>query len=148
HGHWAIEEEYEALQNDTRLNLVVADHDLTVGAYLADYEMSDRWRLGNLMLTDVGDQPRRLFLPGVTDAAGFTRYSYLNLLADYEGTMAALYVADEWDVNERLRLDFGARFDTQTVRASISDGIENVDLDGDPATTYDVASLAGSGRQS
>ena len=149
HGHWAIAKEYGALQNETRVNFALSQHDLTLGTYLADFSMNDRWSLGNLLLTDVSDQPQRLFLPGVTDSQGFTRYSFLNLLADYDGMIAALFLADEWDVTERLRLDFGVRVDSETIEASIRDGIEEVDLDGDPATTYDVASLAGSeSRQS
>jgi len=147
HGHWAIFKEYSALQNDTRLNVVLSQHDLTLGAYLADFSMSDRWSLGNLLLTDVQDQPQRLYLPGVTDTSGFTRYSFLNLLADYDGTLAALYLADEWNVSDRLRVDIGARLDTESIDASISNGMENVDLDGDPSTTYDVASLAGTERR-
>ncbi|MEX2125857.1 MAG: TonB-dependent receptor [Woeseia sp.] len=146
HGHWAIGKEYKALQNDTRLNFVVSEHDLTVGAYFADFSMSDRWSLGNLLLTDVRDRPQRLFLPGVTDPLGFTRYSFLNLLADYDGAIASLYVADEWEVSDRLRLDLGLRVDAETIDSSISNGIEDVDLDGDAATTYDIASLAGTER--
>ncbi|MGH8165946.1 MAG: TonB-dependent receptor, partial [Woeseiaceae bacterium] len=146
HGHWAIAKEYQALQNDTRLNLVLSQHDLTVGAYFADFSMSDRWSLGNLLLTDVRDRPQRLFLPGVTDSLGFTRYSFLNLRADHDGTMAAVYLADEWSASDRLRFDLGVRFDTETIDSSISDGMENVDLDGDPETTYDIASLAGTTR--
>jgi outer membrane receptor protein involved in Fe transport len=146
HGHWAIHKEYRALQNDTRLNFVLSQHDLSVGAYFADFSMSDRWSLGNLLLTNVSDQPQRLFLPGVTDPLGFTRYSFLNLLADYDGRIAALYVADEWDVTARLRIDLGLRIDTESIDSSISQGMENIDLDGNPATTYDVASLAGPDR--
>jgi outer membrane receptor protein involved in Fe transport len=127
---------------------VVSQHDLTVGVYLADFSMSDRWSLGNLLLMDVRDQPQRLSLPGVTDPSGFTRYAFLNLLADYDGRMAALYVADEWNVSDRLRVDLGLRMDSESVDASISDGREHdaVDLDGDPATRYDIAALAGTGR--
>ncbi|MEX2494552.1 MAG: TonB-dependent receptor [Woeseia sp.] len=147
HGHWAVLKKYQALQNDTRLNLVLSEHDLTIGAWFADFTMRDRWSLGNLLLTDVRNRPQRLFLPGVTDAAGFTRYSFFNLLADYDGRMAAVYLSDEWEVNERLRLDFGLRFDLADMEASISEGVEDVDLDGDPATTYDVASLAGDQRR-
>ncbi|HWM29232.1 MAG TPA: TonB-dependent receptor [Woeseiaceae bacterium] len=146
HGHWAIAKEYQAIQNDTRLNLVLSQHDLTIGAYFADFSMSDRWSLGNLLLTDVRDQPQRLFLPGVTDSRGFTQYSFLNLRADYDGIMAAVYLADEWHASDRLRFDLGVRFDTETIDSSISDGMENVDLDGDPETTYDIVSLAGTAR--
>jgi iron complex outermembrane recepter protein len=147
HGHWAVHKDYRALQNDTRLNFEWSGHEFAVGAYLADFSMSDRWSLGNLLLTDVRDRPQRLALPGVTDADGFTEYSFLNLLADYEGRIAALYVADEWRVSDRLRLDFGARFDWTDIDASISKGRDDVDLDGDPATTWDRASLAGGERE-
>lgn len=148
HGHWAIFKDYGALQNDTRLNLAVGRHELALGVYLADFSMADRWSLGNLLLMDVGTRPRRLHLDGVTDPAGFTRYSFLNLRADYDGTAAALYLADDWEVNDRLRLDFGLRYDRQEVDARISQGMDPVDLDGDPGTPWDVAALAGDERRS
>lgn len=147
HGHWAVAKEFRALQNDSRLTLAVDAHELTFGLYAADYSMADRWSLGNLLLADVGDRPQRLFLPGATDAAGFTRYSFLNLRADYDANAWALYAADEWKVNSRLRLDFGLRYDRQGIQGSISNGVPEVDLDGDPQTTYDVAALAGTARR-
>lgn len=146
HGHWAIFKKYRALQNDTRLNFAVAGHDLALGIYAADYSMADRWSLGNLILLDVADRPRRLFLEGATDPAGFSRYSFLNLRADYSGAAAALYASDEWEMGDRLRLDLGLRYDRQRIDGSVSDGIADVDLDGDPATSYDIASLAGDSR--
>lgn len=147
HGHWAIFKEYEALQNDTRLSLSTRGHELALGIYLADFSMADRWSLGNLILMDVGSRPRRLSLDGVTDPSGFTRYSFLNLRADYDGRISALYFADEWELGDRLRLDFGMRYDWQEIDASISDGMSETDLDGDPATPWDVASLAGEDRR-
>ncbi len=147
HGHWAIAKRFRALQNDSRLALTTQAHELSVGVYAADYSMADRWSLGNLLLTDVRDRPRRLFLPGVTDGAGFTRYSFLNLRADYDARAWALYAADAWDVSERLRLDFGLRYDYEDVHAAISNGVPDVDLDGDPATTWDRAALAGADRR-
>ena len=146
HGHWAIRKRYRALQNDTRLHLPLERHELTLGAYYADFSMKDRWSLGNLLLADVSNRPRRLLLPGATDEAGFTRYSFLNLSADYDGRLAALYVADEVTLTDRLRLDFGARHDRQRIDASVSTGVPDVDLDGDPATPWDLASLAGPER--
>ncbi|MGH8194824.1 MAG: TonB-dependent receptor domain-containing protein, partial [Woeseiaceae bacterium] len=146
HGHWAVFKKYRALQNDSRLTIATAAHELTMGVYAADYSMADRWSLGNLLLTDVGHRPQRLFLAGVTDAAGFTQYSFLNLRANYDAAAASFYVSDEWEINDRLRLDLGFRYDTEELEASISNGIEDVDLDGDPSTTYDIAALAGPER--
>lgn len=147
HGHWAIFKDYRALQNDTRLNFSTGGHELALGLYLADYSMADRWSLGNLILMDVGSRPRRLSLDGITDPAGFTRYSFRNLRADYDGSAAALYFADEWEWSDRLRFDLGLRYDRQEIDASIADGMNDVDLDGDPATPWDVAALAGENRR-
>lgn len=146
HGHWVVDKQYEALQNDLRLGMRLAAHDLTLGAYFADYSMSDRWSLGNLLLMDVSDRPNRLFLPGVTDPSGFTLYSFFNLAADYDATAYSVYLSDEWQATDALRIDVGVRYDRQEIDASISDGVFGVDLDGDPATTYDVAALAGPTR--
>jgi iron complex outermembrane receptor protein len=146
HGHWAVGKEYEATQDDLRLNLSTGDHFLTFGAYLADYSMSDRWSLGNLLLMDVSDRPNRLLLPGVTDPSGFTQYSFFNLAADYDATQYALYIADEWQVSEPLRIDFGVRYDKLEVDASISNAT-TADLDGNAATAWDNGtSLAGTVR--
>ncbi len=144
HGHWVIDKEYEALQNDVRLTFTLRDrHDVTVGLYYADFEMADRWSLGNLLLMDVANRPNRLLLTGVTSPEGFTRYSNFNLIADYDATLLGLYVSNEWDVTDALRIDVGIRYDDADIDALISDGVPDVDLDGDPATPWDVASLAG-----
>jgi iron complex outermembrane recepter protein len=147
HGHWAVNKDYSAWQDDFRLSLPLDAHALTLGVYAADYSMHDRWSLGNLLLMDVSDQPQRLLLPGVTDAHGYTRYSFLNLLADYDATAYSVYFSDEWQVTDALRLDVGARYDAQRIHASISNSVD-VNLDGDPATRYDNAtSLAGPDRR-
>lgn len=146
HGHWAVHKDYKAFQNDFRLNFTLAQHDLTLGLYYADYSMSDRWSLGNLLLMDLSDQPHRLLLEGVTDPNGYTLYSFFNLLADYDATSWAGYISDEWQVTDQLRIDLGVRYDKDDINASISNGEFGVDLDGNPATTYDVAALAGTAR--
>src|SRR5690606_25622579 len=100
HGHWVVDKEYEALQNDLRVTLVRDRHTFTVGLYLTDYEMADRWSLGNLLLMDANDRPNRLGLAGVTSPEGFTRYSTFNLIADYNATMTGLYFSDELQLTE------------------------------------------------
>jgi outer membrane receptor protein involved in Fe transport len=148
HGHWAVRKEYRALQDDLRLNLELGEHQLTAGLYAADYSMADRWSLGNLLLMDVSDRPRRLSLPGVTDPQGFTQYSFFNLIADYDADQYAVYGVDEWQVTDQLRIDLGMRYDDETIDGSISNGV-TVDLDGDPATRWDnTTSLAGASRRS
>lgn len=144
HGHWVVDKEYEALQNDVRLNLALHGHAVTFGLYVADYSMSDRWSLGNLLLMDVSDQPRRLSLPGVTDPQGFTEYSFFNLAADYDALAYSLYAADEWQITQTLRVDVGVRYDAHDIDASIGNA-STVDLDGNPATPWDNAASIVSG---
>ncbi len=144
HGHWVVDKDFQALQNDVRLTFTLADrHDVTVGLYYADFEMADRWSLGNDLLMDVQNRPNRLLLTGATDPAGFTRYSTLNLIADYDATLLGFYVSNEISITDAFRIDVGIRYDDEDIDARISDGIPDVDLDGNPATPWDVASLAG-----
>jgi iron complex outermembrane recepter protein len=154
HGHWVVNKEYDAIQDDVRLNFDLDTHALSVGVYVADYSMADRWSLGNNILMDVSNRPRRLFLPGVTDANGFTSYASFNLLTDYDATAYSLYAADEWQVTDALRFDFGVRYDTQDIEGTLREGSATVapgvptDLDGNPATTYDRGvSVIGSNRR-
>jgi outer membrane receptor protein involved in Fe transport len=153
HGHWVVNKEFDAIQDDLRLNLKLETHAVTFGLYVADYSMKDAWSLGNSILMDVSDKPRRLSLPGVTDANGFTKYSTFNLLTDYDAMAYSLYAADEWQVTDALRFDFGVRYDTQDIEGTIRAGSQEVapgvptDLDGNPATTYDRGvSLIGANR--
>ncbi len=147
HGHWVVDKNFQALQDDLRINFSLGGHQLTGGVYYADYSMADRWSLGNLLLMDVSDQPRRLSLPGVTDPDGFTQYSFLNLVADYDATQYALYGSDEWQVTDQLRIDLGVRYDDESIHGSISDA-SIIDLDGNPTTLWDNAtSQAGAGRR-
>ena len=89
----------------------------------------------------------------MTDPSGFTKYSTFNLLTDYDAFAYSLYAADEWQVTDALRLDFGVRYDTQDIEGTIRAGSAEVapgvptDLDGNPATTYDRGvSLIGANR--
>jgi iron complex outermembrane recepter protein len=154
HGHWVINKEYDAIQDDLRLNFDLDAHALSLGLYLADYSMADRWSLGNTLLMDGSSRPRRLSLPGVTDPNGFTQYASFNLLTDYDAMAYSLYAADEWQVTDALRFDFGVRYDTQDIEGTIRAGSTEVapgiptDLDGNPATTYDRGiSIIGSNRR-
>ncbi len=83
HGHWAVNKEYQALQDDIRVTFDLGSNNLTLGGYIADYSMKDRWSLGNQILMDSRSRPNRLLLPGVTDPSGFVTYSTSNLLTDW-----------------------------------------------------------------
>lgn len=136
HGHWVVDKEYQALQDDLRFTFELAENNLTLGAYIADYSMKDRWSLGNQLLMDVSDRPRRLLLPGATDSRGFISYSTSNLRTDYDAFLYSVYLSNEWRVTDALRIDVGLRYDNQDIEGTVREGTAR-DLDGNPATLYD-----------
>ncbi len=136
HGHWVVNKEYRAIQDDLRVSFDLGSNNLTLGGYIADYGMKDRWSLGNQILMDARSRPNRLLLPGVTDENGFVSYSTFNLITDYDGLLWSLYASDEWNVTDALRLDFGLRYDAQDIKGDLREGTPR-DLDGNPATLYD-----------
>jgi outer membrane receptor protein involved in Fe transport len=143
HGHWAVDKEFDAIQDDIRVTFEFGGNNLTAGAYVADYGMKDRWSLGNEILMDVKSQPRRLLLPGATDPNGFVSYSSFNLLTDYDAFTYSLYVSDEWSVTDALRFDFGVRYDSQEIEGTLREGSQR-DLDANPATRWNnTTSLVG-----
>lgn len=67
---------------------------------------------------------------------GFTRGSFFNVNADYEGRDLAFYVSDEWRVSEQLRLDAGIRFARHEVEGRLENNSFGVDTDNNPATLW------------
>ena len=109
------------LANDARLvrrfDFGNQSHDLSIGYYFARFDQ-DFDRYSSSVLLDVQDQARLLDLVAV-DAAGnplatvtdrgFWNYGYEWENASGRSTTHAFYLADEWQVNERLRIDAGVR---------------------------------------
>ncbi|WP_024889477.1 TonB-dependent receptor [Luteimonas huabeiensis] len=116
-------------------------HDLTFGYYYAHLE-EDFDRYSSNALLDVRDKARLLDLVAV-DAAGnvlatitdhgIWRHGYEWERASGEQTTHAFYLADEWQVAERLRLDAGLRWEKMTARGRVERKTQ-VDL-GTPATS-------------
>src|SRR3546814_16675413 len=59
---------------------------------------------------------------------GFTGASFFSVNANYDGDNIAGFVADEWELDDRWKLDWGVRFERQTVDA-ILENIDSRDLD-------------------
>ncbi len=111
------------LISDTRLmrrfDFGGQSHDVTVGYYYARFDQ-DFDRYSSNVLTDVRDNARLLDLVAV-DAAGrplktltdkgVYRYGYEWENASGRSTTQALYLSDEWQVNEKLRIDAGVRWE-------------------------------------
>ncbi|MBB3826180.1 TonB-dependent receptor domain-containing protein [Xanthomonas arboricola] len=142
-GWWSVDKRLNSFTNDLRLSReLFAGNTLTVGAYYAKYSSADTWYLGNTMLLTAQNNARRIDV-ALDDGRqatrqGFTSTAFFNLRAKYDGENIAAFVADEWELNERLRLDLGARYERQSVTGDVHD-TATVDLDGNPATLYDNA---------
>ncbi|SMQ96046.1 TonB-dependent receptor [Xanthomonas fragariae] len=145
-GWWSVDKRLNSFTNDLRLSReLFAGNTLTVGASYATYSSADTWHLGNTMLLTAQNNARRIdvALDNGQQATrqGFTSSAFLNLRAQYDGENIAAFIADEWELNARLRLDLGARYERQSVTGDVHD-TATVDLDGNAATLYDNATSA------
>lgn len=94
-------------------------HDVAVGFYYAKADETFRQQ-GSAVLIDVQDNARLLNLQGLNAAGqvvanftenGFSRYGTQFNNAEGGSKTYALYIADEWQVTDRLRIDLGARWE-------------------------------------
>jgi len=94
-------------------------HDVALGVYFARAEETF-FQAGSQVLIDVRDNARLLNLQGVNAQGvvvanftenGFSRYGSQFNNAEGKSTTWALYAADEWQITEKLRVDFGARWE-------------------------------------
>lgn len=140
-GWWVVEKEIESFTNDLRFSIDLNERNaLTFGLYYADYSSKDRWWLGNNMLLSAENNARRIDLSlddgRIPTRDGFVGTSFYNIVGDYSGKNTAFFIADEWTLNDRVRLDFGVRYERQEIDGTVRDPV-SVDLDGDPNTLYD-----------
>ncbi|HEY5804138.1 MAG TPA: TonB-dependent receptor [Lysobacter sp.] len=142
-GFWVVDKRIESFSNDFRLSRDLFEgNTFTTGLYYARYSSADTWYLGNNMLLTAQNNARRINLQ-LADGRqvtrdGFASTAFFALRGDYDGQNTAVFVADEWVINERLRLDGGIRYEWQQVDGTVND-TSTIDLDGNPATLYDNA---------
>jgi outer membrane receptor protein involved in Fe transport len=109
--------------NDARLmhkfEVGSQSHDATLGFYVADVSM-DFNRYSSTALLDVRDNARLLDMVAVDPAGkvlgsltdhGIYHYGYEWANDKGQSTTTALYLSDEWQVANRLRIDAGARWE-------------------------------------
>jgi outer membrane receptor protein involved in Fe transport len=137
--------------NDARLmrkfELGTQSHDATLGFYVANASQ-DFNRYSSKALLDVRDNARLLDLVAV-DAAGnvvgtvtdhgIYQYGYEWANANGQSTTTAFYLADEWQVTDRLRIDAGVRREEVHLTANVEER-QTVNL-GTPATSQVLTGL-------
>lgn len=152
-GLRGLEMPVKEIVNDLRLSRSFdvggQNHNLTLGHYYAN--TNEDWdRYSSNVLLDVQTNARLLDLD-VVDAdgnvlltltdAGVSRYGYEWGNASGESTTHALYLADEWQVTDALRIDAGVRW--EEIRVQGWTEMQTTANGGTPATG---SMLTGSGR--
>lgn len=144
-GEWHVEKPISAIHDQIQLRKTVGRHSFAVGAYLAHYTQENRWFFTDI-LTDVRDNPR--FLDLITTPSGggtptpVTNNGFRNYLSNYvngtgETNVVSGVLGGEIQLTDRLRADLGVRVEYNNYVQS-SENTEDVDLDGNAATTFDA----------
>ncbi|HMC16203.1 MAG TPA: TonB-dependent receptor [Albitalea sp.] len=153
-GAWSVVKKLQSFTNDLRVSRdLTKDNTLTVGAWLADYSMSENWSLGNNFLTTLTPSGGRIVDITLTDnPAGDKVLSRNGQVSgafavqnnDFNGQNLAVFVADEWRATDKLRVDAGIRFEHRHASGTWENSGPQ-DLDANPNTLYNngVAVLNG-----
>ncbi|WP_206244910.1 TonB-dependent receptor domain-containing protein [Novosphingobium terrae] len=127
-------------------------HDLALGLTFADTRLGFARTMSTALL-DVRGQARRLDVVALDGAGrqvgaltdnGFTRYGSIFDNAQLHTSNLALYLADEWKLGRRWRIDLGGRWEQTRIGGSMENSTA-VNL-GDAATLADDAVLTGTGQ--
>jgi hypothetical protein len=146
-GWWFIHKELQSINNDLRVSKELSDDNtLTLGLYLAYYEMDDEWALGNAMFmtNEPNAQPITVsYVDGLgatnflTDDQGFLDYGNFNITEKGHAFNSAVYLSDSWRTGKWL-LDASVRYEKQEASNRVCN-LTNVNRDGDLLTLYDNA---------
>lgn len=140
-GIWSVEKELKSVTDEFRVSKeIVPGHTLTAGAYFADYSSKDLWFLGNgtLMTATSNARPISVTLDNgvvIAGASGRDGPTFYAVNANYNGRNSALFVSDEWKINDAIRVDVGVRKERQRINGSLSN-LASGDADNNPLTAY------------
>lgn len=148
-GWWSVDTQISNFMNDFRLTKALSgigpgNHEVTGGIYFSDYTFKQS-RLFNTILLETRNRPRALdvlafdsagnMLGSVTEN-GFLNYGNNSDVGGHvDGQLWAVYVADEWQLTDRMRLDGGIRH--QTARQSGYTRVRTTQNLGNPQTLAD-----------
>jgi iron complex outermembrane recepter protein len=132
-----------AFQDQVQIRRTFGKHTLSFGTYFANYSQDNHWFFTQI-LTDVADQTH--FLDAVVTPPGggapdsVTKNGFINQLSGYtngsgQTSVISGVLGGEIQLTDRLRADLGVRGEYDKFVQS-SENTSTVDLDGNPATTY------------
>ncbi|CAN1504064.1 CirA Outer membrane receptor proteins, mostly Fe transport [Caulobacteraceae bacterium] len=144
----AIKTESQSVMNDLRISRQIewlGTHALVGGLYLANFQTDFQQRYQDYLF-ELKSKPRTLdlvaygaanqVLGSVTDK-GVLRYGTVLNGGSSDISMHALYLADNWQVNDKLRLEAGLRYEKYSGKG-FAKGVQVVNL-GNAATLADNA---------
>lgn len=141
-GEWHVEKPISAFQNQLQLRKQFGQHSVSLGMYFANYTQTNRWYFTDILM-DVRDQPHFLDLLAFqgNDTIFVTKNGFRNFLSLYtngEGqtTVFSPVLGTSLQLTDRLRADVGFRYEWDSF-VQTAENTSPVDLDGNPATTYD-----------
>ena len=111
YGHWVVEKDLESLTNDLSLAFDLGSNEVTIGYYRSSFSSDDWWSLGNpvgLQLTRNGDMLANVTPADIEAAGGGAGFAF-GLQGAGDANINAVYLADSFDVTDKLRIDAGIR---------------------------------------
>ncbi|MEM8773028.1 MAG: TonB-dependent receptor [Pseudomonadota bacterium] len=130
-GFFPVNTEIENFINDFQISksvdFLAGTHNFTGGLYTSFYSIDQLQGFGTFV-HEIDGSPRNLELTAV-DGAGvalgtLTQNSFTNFAGGFfqnysgDGEVIAFYASDEWDVNDRLRIDGGVRVEYLTIEGT------------------------------
>ncbi len=142
-GEWHVEKPITAFQDQLSIKKSVDRSAFSATAYFANYTQTNHWNFTDV-LTDIRDNPRfvDLVVYSGPDTIDVTKNGFRNFLSYYQnGTGQATIFSGvggaELALTDQLRADLGFRYEWDGYVQS-AENVSSKDLDGDPATVYDV----------
>ncbi|MRW86328.1 TonB-dependent receptor plug domain-containing protein [Pseudoduganella sp. FT26W] len=139
-GLWAVEKQLKSFTDELRVSKeLFKGNTITVGGYFADYSSHDVWYLGNSHLMTAQPQASLINVTlnnGVVVSKNGTDgpVNYAPV-ASYDGRNTAGFVSDEWQINDKIKVDAGIRHEQQKISGTISN-LSSGDTDGNVLTVY------------
>jgi hypothetical protein len=148
-GLWAVEKKLRSFTDEFRVSRDLGNNNtVTAGAYVANYSSHDVWYLGNShLMTAVPNASLinvKLNNGVVVSNNGTDGNVFYAPVASYDGSNTAGFVADEWRINDRIKVDAGMRHERQRISGTISN-LTSADTDNNPLTVYNNGTSQPSG---
>ncbi|MES3023616.1 MAG: TonB-dependent receptor [Pseudomonadota bacterium] len=140
-GSWVVDKKISSTTDEFRISReLIPNHTVTAGAYFADYSSKDTWYLGNVALMTATPNARlidvKLNNGALMTNRGQYQGAFFAVSGDYDGNNRALFLADEWKISERVKVDAGVRRERQKVVAAVEAGPAGIDTDNNKLTVY------------